>query len=126
MSDATIIHMCLNVADAAASKEFYAQFGFEDSWQFTTDDGETTNYYVADPNGVELQLSETSGETDFEMGTGWDHLALAVDDVDATVERIDHHGIVKEPGPQPAAGSYTAFLKDPDGHVVELVQPADD
>jgi lactoylglutathione lyase len=43
--------------------------------------------------------------------------------VDATVERVDHHGIVEEPGPQPAAGSYTAFLEDPDGHVVELVEP---
>jgi lactoylglutathione lyase len=125
MSDATMLHVCLNVADGEAAMEFYAQFGFEESWQFTTADGETTNYYVADSQGVELQLSETAGETDFEMGTGWDHLALAVDDVDATVERVDHHGVVKAPGPQPEAGAYTAFLRDPDGHVVELVQPLD-
>jgi lactoylglutathione lyase len=126
MSDATILHVCLNVADADAAKEFYAQFGFEESWQFTTADGETTNHYVADSQGIELQLSETTGETEFDAGTAWDHLALAVDDVDETLERIDHYGIVEEPGPQPETGAYTAFLKDPDGHVVELVHPMDD
>ena len=124
--DATVIHMCLNVADASESIDFYGQFGFEESWSFETPDGETTNYYVADENGVELQLSETEGETSFDQGTAWDHIALGVDDVDATVERVDHYGVVKEPGPQPAAGAYTAFVEDPDGHVVELVQPLDE
>lgn len=126
MPRASILHQCLNVADATASIEFYEQFGFEESWQFTTPDGETTNYYVTDADGVELQLSETAGQTDFDMGTGWDHLALAVDDVDATVNRIDHHGLAEEPGPQPAAGAYTAFVEDPDGHLVELVEPLEE
>jgi lactoylglutathione lyase len=123
MSNATILHTCLNVADAAESIAFYEQFGFEKSWQFTSEDGETTNYYVVDNNGVELQLSETAGETTFEMGTGWDHLALGVDDVDQTIKQVDHYGIVAEPGPQPAAGAYTAFIEDPDGHLVELIEP---
>ena len=119
-----LIHVCLNVADAERSIAFYEQFGFQESWSFT--DGATENHYVSADNGAELQLSETEGETEFEQGTAWDHLALGVDDVDATVERVDHHGIVKAPGPQPAAGSYTAFLEDPDGHVVELVQPLEE
>ena len=123
MRDVSVLHVCLNVAHAAESIAFYEQFGFEESWQFTTADGETTNYYVADADGLELQLSETDGETSFEMGSGWDHLALGVDDVDATVERVDHYGVAKEPGPQPEAGAYTAFVEDPDGHLVELVEP---
>jgi lactoylglutathione lyase len=114
------------VADAEESIAFYEQLGFEESWQFTTADGDTTNYYVADGDGVELQLSETAGETDFEMGTGWDHLALGVGDVDATVEEIDHHGLVVEPGPQQEAGAYTAFVEDPDGHLVELIEPLEE
>jgi lactoylglutathione lyase len=118
--------VCLNVADAAESIAFYEQFGFTESWQFTTPDGETTNYYVSDDDGVELQLSETDGETEFEMGTGWDHLALGVEDVDETVERIDHYGVEKEPGPQPEAGAYTAFVADPDGHSVELIEPLEE
>lgn len=123
MPSAKLLHVCLNVADADESISFYEQFGFEESWQFATADGETTNYYVADDDGVELQLSETKGERDFDVGSAWDHLALGVDDVDETVESVDHYGVVKEPGPQPEAGAYTAFVEDPDGHVVELIEP---
>jgi lactoylglutathione lyase len=116
-----LIHVAVNVADAEESIAFYEQFGFEEEWSFSADG--TTHRYIAADNGIEIQLSETPGETEFEIGSGWDHLALGVDDVDATVERVDHHGLVKEPGPQPEAGSYTAFLKDPDGRVLELVEP---
>ncbi|WP_255195528.1 VOC family protein [Halorarius litoreus] len=119
-----ILHMCLNVADVEQSIAFYEQFGFEESWGFES--GDTVNRYVADDEGTELQLSQTEGETEFDSGTAWDHIAFRVDDVDATVESVDHHGIVKEPGPQPAAGAYTAFIEDPDGHHVELIEPLDD
>lgn len=126
MSSVTVLHVCLNVADAEESIAFYEQFGFEESWQFTTPNGGTTNYYVSDSDGVEIQLSETEGKTDFEMGTGWDHLALGVENVDGTVARVDHYGLVEEPGPQPEAGAYTAFIEDPDGHIVELIEPLDE
>ena len=121
-----VIHVCLNVSDADEIAQWYKdELGFEDSWEFTTGDGETRNVYVADGNGFELQLSDTGGEDDFENGTAWDHLAVKVDDVDAAFEEIDNHGVVKEPGDQPAAGARTAFIEDPDGHVVELVEPQD-
>jgi lactoylglutathione lyase len=116
-----ILHTCLNVADAEASIQFYEQFGFEESWGF--EDGDTRHRYVADDDGVEIQLADTEGDETFEDGTAWDHIAIGVDDVDATFERVDHHGVVKEPGDQPAAGARTAFIEDPDGHVVELIEP---
>ena len=47
-----------------------------------------------------------------------------MESVDETFERIDHHGVVKEPGDQPEAGSRTAFVRNPDGHVVELIEPS--
>jgi len=121
-----VIHVCLNVSDADEIAQWYKdELGFEDSWEFTSEDGETRNVYVADGNGFELQLSDTEGEDDFENGTAWDHLAVKVDDVDAAFEEIDNHGVVKEPADQPAAGARTAFIEDPDGHVVELVEPQD-
>ncbi len=124
VSRMAFIHVCLNVADAERAADWYAEnLGFERSWEFTTPDGDTRNLYVADGNGVELQLADTEGADEFEEGTAYDHLAVSVDDVDAAFERIDHHGVVKEPADQPAAGARTAFLKDPDGHTVELVQP---
>ena len=116
------LHVCLNVSDADKLAQWYTDnLGFEDSWEFTS--GDTRNVYVADDNGFELQLSDTDGEETFEAGTAWDHFAVKVEDVDAAFEEIDHHGVVKEPADQPAAGARTAFLEDPDGHVVELIEP---
>lgn len=121
-----ILHTCLNVTDADRSVEWYTDnLDFEESWSFETPDGETVNRYVADENGVEIQLSDTDGESPAEEGDLWDHLAVKVDDVDAAFEEIDNHGVVKEPADQPAAGARTAFIKDPDGHVVELIEPLD-
>ena len=106
------LHVCLNVSDADELAQWYIDnLDFEDSWEFTSDDGQTRNVYVADDNGFELQLSDTDGEAEFEAGTAWDHFAVKVDDVDAAFEDIDHHGVVKEPADHP------------DGHVVELIEP---
>lgn len=117
------IHVCLNVSDADRLADWYVdQLGFERSWEFTTPDGRSRNVYVADGKGFELQLSDTEDETP-EPGTGWDHLAVGVDDVDAAFERIDNHGVVQAPADNAEAGSRVAFIEDPDGHVVELVQP---
>ena len=119
-----ILHTCLNVADADETADWYInELGFEHSWEFTTEDGETRNVYVADENGVEFQLSDTDGHEPSEQGDQYDHVAVKVEDVDAAFDRIDNHGVVKEPGDQPAAGARTAFIKDPDGHHVELIEP---
>lgn len=119
-----LLHTCLNVADADRAVAWYVEeLGFEFSWEFETADGATRNRYVADPAGVELQLSETTGVTPASHGDTWDHLAVKVPDVDAAVEEIDHHGLEQAPADQPAAGARTAFVRDPDGHVVELIEP---
>ncbi len=119
-----ILHTCLNVADADRTADWYVeQLGFERSWEFTTADGDTRNVYVADDAGVEFQLSDTDGAEPSDDGDRYDHVAVGVDDVDAAFEAIDHHGVVKEPGDQPEAGARTAFVKDPDGHAVELIEP---
>ncbi|MFB6311983.1 MAG: VOC family protein [Salinirussus sp.] len=116
-----VIHVCLNVADATRAADWYCeQLGFERSWEFELEN--TRNLYVVDGEGFELQLSDTAGK-DPEPGTAWDHLAVSVDDVDAAFERIDNHGVVQAPADNEAAGARTAFIEDPDGHVVELVQP---
>ncbi|WP_336327950.1 VOC family protein [Halovenus sp. HT40] len=118
------LHVCLNVSDADELAQWYKDnLGFEDSWEFTSEDGQTRNVYVADGNDFELQLSDTEGNEEFENGTAWDHFAVHVQDVDAAFEEIDDHGVVKEPADQPAAGARTAFIEDPDGHVVELIEP---
>ena len=119
-----VLHTCLNVADADRTADWYVeQLGFERSWEFTTEDGATRNVYVADERGIEFQLSDTEGEQPAESGDLYDHVAVKVDDVDAAFDRIDNHGVRKRPGDQPEAGARTAFIEDPDGHVVELIEP---
>jgi lactoylglutathione lyase len=122
-----LIHANLRVTDVERSIEFYTeQLGFEHTWGFEADG--TVHRYVAADNGVELQLSapvEGTGE-EVEHGEGFQHVAVGVDDVDAVFGSIDHHGVVEAPGDQPAAGARTAFVRDPDGYVVELVEPLDD
>lgn len=121
-----ILHTCLNVSDVERSVEWYTEnLDFEASWGFETPDGETVNRYVADDDGVEIQLSDTEKQTPSAGGDLWDHLAVKVEDVDAAFEDIDHHGVVEAPSDQPAAGARTAFVKDPDGHVIELIEPLD-
>lgn len=119
-----ILHTCLNVSDAERAVEFYtSQLGFEETWSFESADGRTTNRYVAGDGGVELQLSETEGQDAPSAGELWDHVALEVEDVDAAFGAIDDPDVVDGPSDQPPAGARTAKICDPDGHVVELVQP---
>ncbi|TKX57187.1 VOC family protein [Halorubrum sp. SS7] len=119
-----ILHTCLNVADADRTADWYVDaLGFERSWEFTVADGDTRNVYVADGNGVEFQLSDTPGEEPSADGDRYDHVAVGVDDVDAAFADIDHHGVVEAPTDHPEAGARVAFVKDPDGHVVELIEP---
>ena len=120
-----ILHVCLNVTDVERAVQWYTeQLGFEETWGFES--GDTTNRYVGDEDGTELQLSETEGATPSEDGDLWDHLAVGVEDVDSAFEEIENHGVVQRPQDQPPADARTAFIQDPDGHVVELVQPLSD
>ena len=121
-----LIHVNLTVSDVERSIDFYTeQLGFEETWGFEADG--TVHRYVAADNGVELQLSESAdGPDEVDHDGGFRHLAVKVDDVDAAFEEIDHHGVVKEPGDQPAAGARTAFVLDPDGYEVELVEVLED
>ena len=121
----TFLHVCLNVADAERAVAWYTdQLGFEESWGFEA--GDTLNRYVADEDGTEIQLSETAGETPDDHGNAWDHLAVSVDDVARAVDTIDHHGVVRGPAVVDAAGARVAFVRDPDGHVVELIEPLEE
>lgn len=117
-----LIHVNVNVADLGEAVTFYEQFGFEKSWGFETPDKETKHQFIADENGIELQLSENSDGGDFNEGTTWDHLAIGVDDLDDVFKEIDHYGVEQEPKDHPETGIRTAFIYDPDGRKVELVE----
>lgn len=121
----SFLHTCLRVADAERSVAFYEQFGFERTWGFETDDG-TENVYVADDEGVEIQFRDAPDREEFPPGGTFHHLAVGVDDLDATLDRIEHHGLERGPEDLPDLGLRIAFVRDPDGGLVELIQQLDE
>ncbi|WP_034410245.1 VOC family protein, partial [Derxia gummosa] len=73
-----------------------------------------------------LELTYNWDTKAYELGTAYGHIALGVDDIYAAVEGIRASGgkIVREPGPMKHGSTVIAFIEDPDGYKVELIQAA--
>ncbi len=82
--------------------------------------------YGSNPEHAELELTYNYGVEDYEHGTAFGHIALGVPDVYAACEKIRNNGgtITREPGPVKGGTSVIAFLTDPDGYKIELIQRA--
>lgn len=128
-----VIHTAIWVSDLEATKAFYMDgLGFEHQLDFewpADGDDSVYNLYVGHDNGAEIQFRYDPERTEAIEPTGIDHIALGVDDVDAEFDRIvDETGcpVVSEPATVDPAGTRVAFLEDPDGYVVELVEDLGD
>jgi lactoylglutathione lyase len=75
-------------------------------------------------NGAELELTYNYGVDKYELGTAFGHLALGVPDVAAACERIRAAGgkVSREAGPVKGGDTIIAFIEDPDGYKIELIQ----
>ncbi len=71
-----------------------------------------------------LELTYNWGTDHYDLGTGYGHIALGVDDIYATCEQIKAQGgtVTREPGPMKHGTTVIAFVEDPDGYKVELIQ----
>ena len=80
--------------------------------------------YGSNPDHAEIELTYNHGVHQYEIGTAFGHLALGVSDVYATCERIHAQGgkITREPGPVAGGTRVIAFVVDPDGYKIELIQ----
>lgn len=123
-----VIHSALWVSDLDRTLSFYVdELGLEKTNEFVSGDG-ATNVFLAGDDGIEIQFKY---EPDHEVNpdsSGFDHLALAVDDTDATVERlVDELGCTLRRGPLDSEGAdaRVAFIEDPEGYGIELVQEFD-
>lgn len=117
-------HTAVRVSDLEATKAFYEDgLGLEFHQEFRTDDG-IHNYYVT---GDELETSiqfAHDPDSDEEIDpSGIVHLAILVDDVEATLERLtDRTGceVLRGPMTVDAVDARAAFVEDPDGYEVEI------
>ena len=82
--------------------------------------------YGANPEHAEIELTYNWGVEQYEMGTAFGHIALGMPDVYAACERIRAAGgnITREPGPVKGGTTVIAFVTDPDGYKIELIQRA--
>lgn len=124
---AKAIHMMVRVMDEARSVDFYGKaFGLDvaDRFEF---DGFTLVYLKNPENDFEVELTVNHGQTEpYTHGTGYGHLAVSVDDVEAEHERIAAVGIeptpVKEFHRDGALMARFFFVQDPDGYKIEVLQ----
>jgi lactoylglutathione lyase len=82
--------------------------------------------YGSNPDHAELELTYNHGVDHYELGTAYGHIALGVEDAYATCEKIRAAGgkITREPGPVQGGSTVIAFVTDPDGYKIELIQRA--
>ena len=80
--------------------------------------------YGTNPEHAELELTYNHGVSSYELGTAYGHIALGVKDVYAACDRIRAAGgnITREPGPVKGGSTVIAFVTDPDGYKIELIQ----
>lgn len=122
-----ILHTAIWAEDVDAMKAFYIEgLGLEYSREFVGDDG-VTNYFVTGESDTELQFKyrEDDAERDAVDPSGFDHTAIAVEDIEATIETlVEEYGGVLTDGPitMDDAGVKVAFVDDPDGYGIELIE----
>ena len=119
-----LIHTCYRIGDIDRSVSFYVALGFEERRRMQIRD-EAINVFMGLPgDGDRLELTSNFGVDSYELGTGYGHIAITVDDMDATLEELVHQGIEPErPKYQVSeGGSFIAFVRDPDGYRVELIE----
>ena len=80
--------------------------------------------YGSNPEHAEIELTENHGTDHYDLGTAYGHIAIAVPDAYAACDRIKAHGgaVTREPGPVKGGTTVIAFVTDPDGYKIELIE----
>lgn len=123
-----LLHTMLRVGDLERSIAFYRDvLGMQLLSRKDYPEGKFTLAFVGygkNPEHAELELTYNWGVREYELGTAYGHIALGVDDIYAACERIRAAGgrITREPGPMKHGTTVIAFVQDPDGYKVELIE----
>jgi len=120
---ARYIHTCIRVQDIERSLRFYSHLGFEHRGRLNF--GSAYNVYLGLPGGGDvLELTVNVGrEEPYDLGTGYGHIAVSVDDLAASLADLKEQGIEAEREPYRVreGGSLICFVQDPDGYRIELI-----
>jgi lactoylglutathione lyase len=125
---ATFLHTMVRITEPERSRAFYEALGF----RFTRDmdivrngELEATNYFFSLGDGENvLELTYNHDGRTYELGTGYGHIAIGVDDLDGTLAQLEQQGIAPERPPYSVreGGSRLCFVRDPDDYRIELIE----
>ena len=123
-----LLHTMIRVGHLQRSIDFYTQaLGMQ---LLRTTDRPDQQYslafvgYGSNPDHAEIELTYNYGVEQYEMGTAFGHIALSVPDVVAACDQVRAAGgkVTREPGPVKGGNTFIAFVVDPDGYKIELIQ----
>ena len=121
------LHTMVRITDPGKSRAFYEALGLEFRNEMDivrNGEKEATNYFFGVPGqDEELELTFNHDGRTYDLGTGYGHMALAVDDLEETLARLKDQGIEPEREPYRVreGGSLLCFVRDPDGYRIELI-----
>ena len=121
-----LLHTCYRITDVDRSVAFYRALGFEEIRRMPIRD-EAINVFLNQPgDGDEprLELTYNFGVDQYELGTGYGHIAITAGNLDETLARLAAQGIEPERPPYTVreGGPRLCFVRDPDGYRVELIE----
>lgn len=124
-----LLHTMLRVGNLQKSIQFYTEvLGMTLLRQKDYPDGRFTNTFIGygdEKNNAAIELTHNWDTDQYNLGDGFGHIAVEVDDVYQAVEKIKALGgkVIREAGPMNAGTTIIAFIEDPDGYQVELLSP---
>jgi len=123
-----LLHTMLRVGDLDRSIKFYTEI--MGMTLLRRSENPSQNYslaflgYGSNPEHAEIELTYNHGVSSYELGTAYGHIAIGVPDAAAACDRIRSGGgnVTREAGPVKGGTSVIAFITDPDGYKVELIE----
>lgn len=127
--DYRLLHTMIRVKDLDRSLDFYQRLlGMQLLRRTDYPDGKFTNVFVGygneNANSVVELTHNWDQEEPYDLGSGWGHLAIGVPGIHAACERLESEGvtITRPPGPMKHGTTVIAFVADPDGYKIELIE----
>ena len=123
-----ILHTIIRVGDLARSLDFYTQvLGMKLLRKTDYPGGRFTNAFVGydeESRTAVLELTHNWDTASYDIGTGYGHVAIEVDDAYRACEEVKVRGgkVTREPGPMKHGTTVIAFVEDPDGYKIEFIQ----